>query len=218
MKLFKYPIFVLAISCVAVSASGQVPTSQLETRDGLMYLAGTDKPYTGAVLDPGETQGNVKDGKRVGQWLSWYPDGEKRMEFNYNDGLPASRTLWHENGTISSKTLYDDDGKITNWMRHWDDNGTLREEHEWLAGVEHGKARLFDHKGNLQRSATYRDGEKDGAEIWYYADGSKLWETRYEMGERTGTWTQYNPKGELTAQSTWQKGKLVSRVNPHEGH
>ena len=66
-----------------------------------------------------------------------------------------------------------------------------------------------------------------GTETWYYEDGSKQWETQYELGRKVGAethwspdgetvwawehavdgtslWTQYWPDGRKKAQSTWR--------------
>jgi hypothetical protein len=66
-----------------------------------------------------------------------------------------------------------------------------------------------------------------GTETWYYEDGKKQWEVRYELGRKVGTethwspdsqpvwswehaedgtsvWTQYWPNGEKKAESTWR--------------
>jgi antitoxin component YwqK of YwqJK toxin-antitoxin module len=66
-----------------------------------------------------------------------------------------------------------------------------------------------------------------GTETWYYEDGQKQWEVRYELGRKVGTethwspdgkpawswehaedgtslWTQYWPNGEKKAESIWR--------------
>jgi antitoxin component YwqK of YwqJK toxin-antitoxin module len=69
-----------------------------------------------------------------------------------------------------------------------------------------------------------------GTETWYYEDGQKQWETRWELGRKVGTetrwsadgqvlwtwehgedgrsvWTQYWSNGEKKAESTWRHFK-----------
>ena len=203
---------------VPMVALGQVRSDQLETRDGLLYRVGEDTPYTGDVQDTGELAGRVEDGKRMGEWTTYFPNGQRGMVEVYEAGIRTERISWYENGAMSSRTYFDAEGGITGLMQHWDRQGNLREAHEWENGVEHGDAKLYDHNGALLRSATFVDGEPHGAVTWWYPDGSKRWETHFDRGIRTGTWTQYDREGGAFMTSTWSDGKLVSRRGMHDDH
>lgn len=218
MRIITVLTALAAFVLISPTATAQVTSDELEQRDGLYYRTGQPAPFTGLVENPGESRGNVENGERVGEWTWWYPDGQRALLISYDDGTPLNQTRWHENGQVSSRTTYDDEGRITGLMQHWDVNGTLRDAHEWEAGMEHGEARQYDHNGNLLRTAYYVDDKKHGTETWWYTDGTKRWEIHFDEGARTGTWTQYDPDGQVQMQSVWADGKLISRNSPHAGH
>ena len=59
-------------------------------------------------------QGNVKDGKKVGKWTSWYENGLKWTDRNYKDGKEDGKsTEWFANGQIKTEGNYKD-GKQDN--------------------------------------------------------------------------------------------------------
>lgn len=203
---------------LAVGGQAQVAQADLEQRDGLWYEKGTETPYSGPVAEPERMEGRMEDGHRVGEWVWYYPSGQREYLMVYSDeGQPLRAEGWHPNGNKDSERTFKE-GQVDGPMRHWDHNGVLRQEHHFKAGQPHGKDTLWDHNGALLYTATYVEGKLDGPAIWWYPDGQKRWETHYAMGERTGTWAQYAPDGDLRMRSEWDNGTLVSRHNPHADH
>ena len=59
-----------------------VTKKELENREGIDYLKGSDTPYTGKVFALYENgkkkqEGNLKDGKMAGLWVGWHENGKK---------------------------------------------------------------------------------------------------------------------------------------------
>lgn len=55
----------------------------------------------------GEVKGCFKNRKRVGKWIWFYKNGNKRFEGNYKDGQKTGEWIYyHENGMIGEKSLY----------------------------------------------------------------------------------------------------------------
>ncbi|HMB92648.1 MAG TPA: toxin-antitoxin system YwqK family antitoxin [Rhodothermales bacterium] len=203
---------------LAAGVQAQVAQADLEQREGLWYDKDSETPYTGLVAEPDRMEGRMEAGKRVGEWVWYYPSGQREFLMVYDDeGQRVRAEGWHPNGNKDSERRFKD-GQVDGVMRHWDHNGVLRQEHHFKAGQPHGKDTLWDHNGALLYTATYVEGKLDGPAIWWYTDGQKRWETLYAMGERTGTWAQYAPDGDLLMQSEWKDGSLVSRHNPHGNH
>ena len=64
-----------------------VDWEETEEREGIMYLKGSDTPYTGKTFRFWENgqkdrEGNYKDGKMNGLWMAWYENGQKQGEEN----------------------------------------------------------------------------------------------------------------------------------------
>ena len=62
-----------------------VNRDELEEREGIIYLKGSDTPYTGkffVLRKNGQKEGeaNFKDGKYDGLWVAWHKNGKKGAE------------------------------------------------------------------------------------------------------------------------------------------
>ena len=81
-----------------------VNAEELEPREGVVYLKGSDTPYTGKIfsLYPSgkrEQEAHYKNGKPEGLYVEWYKNGQKAGEWNYKDGKrDGLQVYWHENG------------------------------------------------------------------------------------------------------------------------
>jgi antitoxin component YwqK of YwqJK toxin-antitoxin module len=78
----------------------------LEWRKDIVYLKGSDTPYTGKVSrfhhENGQkrSEGNYKDGKAEGLWVSWHENGQKSWEGNLKEGeeVEGSAKYWNSKG------------------------------------------------------------------------------------------------------------------------
>lgn len=172
----------------------QVNEHDLEERDGLLYHGDDAEPYTGPVVGDDRLTGQVKAGKREGEWIWRYDSGANQYMMTYADG--------------------ERDGP----RREWAKSGRLIHETWFANGKEDGKETLRTQDGDLLYTANHTSGELDGEVTWWYSEDRKRWETNYDKGKRTGTWSQYDPDGNLLMESIWMDGELVSRYNPHGEH
>ena len=81
----------------------EVNFEELEERESITYLKGSDTPYTGKAFTFYENgqkwqEVNYKNGKPDGLWVSWHENGEKRGEGNIKDGKQISKKWWHNKG------------------------------------------------------------------------------------------------------------------------
>ena len=65
--------------------------TDVQDRDGVIYLPNKTKPFTGENLckyenGQNKSKGKVKDGKRNGKWTYWHENGQIKEERNYKDG------------------------------------------------------------------------------------------------------------------------------------
>lgn len=82
---------------------------QLETRDGLIYAAGEDVPFSG--LNEGH-----------------YANGNRWFRIPIKNGMPDGKAeFWYENGNKKSEILYVK-GVIVGIQRKWSEDGRLVEE------------------------------------------------------------------------------------------
>ena len=137
---------------------------ELEEREGIMYLKGSDTLYTGKVYelhDNGQKsyKGKYKEGKEDGLQTSWYENGQKESEGIYADGK--------ENGLHTE----------------WHDNGKKRMEGNYKDGKKDGLYVSWYESGQKEREGNYKDGEKEGLHVLWFSNGQKWSEENYNKGE-----------------------------------
>ena len=107
----------------------------LEEREGLVYIKGSDTPYTGKhsiFYENGYelVEGNYKDGKLDGLGVEWDAKGQKKTEFLFKNGKEDGlQLMWHENGQKKSEENFKDGELIS--KKYWNSKGeevaTLKE-------------------------------------------------------------------------------------------
>ena len=103
----KYLIIIFLLLSPSVSWSEDIDWNDLVQRDGLYYEKFTDVPFTGNSI--GKYQGKISKGKREGEWLEYYEDGQLHYKSNYKDGKQDGEWLsYYENGQLYSKSNHKD--------------------------------------------------------------------------------------------------------------
>ena len=82
-----------------------VSVEEIEPREDLAYVKGSDTPYTGkvfALYEKGhkKSEGNFKGGKLDGPSVLWHKNGQKKSEGNFKDGneVEGSTKFWNNKG------------------------------------------------------------------------------------------------------------------------
>ena len=94
-------ILLVLMSLVSFSSWGET-MNDLVQREGTYYKKFSDVPFTGKV--EGRDQGNIKNGKLEGPWISYYSNGQQLAKGNFKNG--KSDGLWlsyHDNGQLGAK-------------------------------------------------------------------------------------------------------------------
>ena len=116
-----------------------VSVEEIEPREGLAYVKGSDTPYTGkfyGLYDNGQKrwEGNYKDGEQEGLWVAWHKNGQKLSEANFKGGKEDGLEVWwHENGQKRSEQNYKDGRKVEGSEKYWNSKGEPvdSEEEAW---------------------------------------------------------------------------------------
>ena len=118
-----------------------VNKKELESREDIVYLKGSDTPYTGKVYGLYENgqklfEVNYKYGKREGLITAWHDNGLKKTEGNYKDGkFEGLYVWWHDNGQKSGEGNFKN-GKKDGVFTNWHDNGQKQLEVKYKHGEE----------------------------------------------------------------------------------
>ena len=162
------PLFVLAISLplllggcekftvepVAVQKAIEgVNAEEVEEREDIVYLKGSDTPYTGKVFRFHENgqmarETSWKEGKQDGLGVTWYENGQKNGEVNWKNGKKDGLALhWHESGQKKGEANYKDD-KRDGLVVEWHENGQKLFEGNFKDGEEvEGSVKYWNSKG-----------------------------------------------------------------------
>lgn len=87
-------------------------SGDLTARDGLTYVKGEDKPFTGKRVkfhENGRKKLEVEylDGKKHGKFTMWHDDGQKWVEGEYRNGKKDGKfTIWRKNGEKFGEAIY----------------------------------------------------------------------------------------------------------------
>ncbi len=128
-------------------------------------------------------QGFYKDGKKQGEWIVYY-----------------------KNGNIKSKSFYKDNhifGPVTTYYK----DGTIREQGRWERNKWVGDYRYYYPNGKLKFMWHYdKSGKRTGKQVYYYDSGKKYVEGTWSGGKENGWIKEYYPSGQLHVVSLWKNG------------
>lgn len=159
-----------------VDSNGKLTTTQY-------YKNGQTKSIEHTVKsDPKSPIWTVKDGVLEG----WYENGQKSVEYVYNNGVMESCDRWHTNGVKSHEDIYTifGDTRIGTHSK-WNENGQLMETHNTRNGFWHG------------------------LQVWYRPDGIKEREIVDNLDTGLRLERNYRPDGTLYCQKAYDMNKSI---------
>lgn len=169
----KRPTFTLKlfVFCLVPLECWGMSINDIVFRDGLYFQKFSDVPFTGQ-LDEGLIRGSIKDGKRIGQWVEFWENGQLRSKGNYkNDQFHGHWVRYHENGELDRKRNYRN-GVLDGPSISYFDNGQLGCDGSFKDGENHGEWTCYYRNGQLESKSSYINGKLDGVVVTYETDGT----------------------------------------------
>jgi antitoxin component YwqK of YwqJK toxin-antitoxin module len=180
---------------------------------------------------------NFVNGVRSGKWTWWYPNGEKRLEANFNnDKLDGEVLEYRQDGQQAAKDTYIDGLQLVkkvSWytlgQKHFEgqvlQSSDLPEpSYNWWNGsvaiapakpvektLQHGTWIEWYQSGHKKAEAQHDHGLSVGRFTWWYENGQKQAEVDYRGGLLAGTWVTWHPNGQKESQAMFKDGELVDR-------
>lgn len=183
-------------------------------------------------------EGNYVNGKPIGLFKFFYPDGHKKALINNLDsGKVTYATLFHENGNLMAKGKYLKQQKDSLWQYFDQENGKLLSEEFYSDGKKQGIVKTYYPSGEVAEEVTYKNdvkdgpwkqyftdgaikgkgtyvnGEPDGMYIMYHINGNVQVSGKYAAGEKEGVWVYLSSIGQMEKKEIYQKGLLISEEN-----
>lgn len=174
-----------------------------------------------------------KQGRRQGQWVDFYANGQKRYEgqfkndrctgeFKYYDekgnlkaintfdrsGEKALNKTFDPNGTLVATGNYINQKKEGEWRYFSRDNGKLILVEENKNGKIHGNSTVYYETGMIMMERQFIDNQLEGHAKVYYPSGALKEEGDYHKGEKTGVWKTFNEDGDIISSENFSAPEL----------
>lgn len=130
-----------------------------------------------------------------------YVDGELHGEWT---------DYWPATGNLRRTGRMEHDLKVGLWRANRED-GSLKAEREFVAGVQEGTETLYDENGSRIAENHYVDGVQEGPQRSWFSNGQLQAEGVMRAGLREGPWTYYSPDGAVNEAwtGTYREGQRV---------
>jgi len=157
---------IATLGCAQRSPSERVLIADLEQREDVNYLR--DQPFTGSAyyLDKDGAplvMRSYVEGKREGEWMSWYADG-----------------VLHKSGNTLN-------GEEHGQYREYYPDGTLHYEYHYDRGAKTGKWLSWYEDGKPYTERNFKNNQLDGELVYWLEDGTLKKKERYSKGRMIST-------------------------------
>ena len=143
------------------------------------------------------------DGKTKHGWFQEFTSKGKlkARQFFIHDTLHDTTQLFYPDGRIKTIQVYNKGLKTGCW-KEYNKEGGLVSEINFKDGVLHGNSKEYTYRtGKLLTNITYKEGQKDGVEEVYYANGQLKSRCRYDQGRPVPGIEEFTEKGKLIKNS-----------------
>jgi len=148
------------------------------------------------------------NGKLHGKYISYYDNGGKMSERNYENGKYHGEYIqYYRNGNIRTVDNFILDKKHGESIEYDEDNRVIQKCH-YISGLLHGEFTVYYDNGNLKQECNYKNGERHGKYTDYHENGNLRIECDYEDGKLHGRYVEYYEDGKTKEERSYVYNKL----------
>lgn len=161
LRHFKLKSFLFVCVLLISGCSNNNQSSQIEDRDGLLYLQGEDELFSGKIVDTLAQrilEYEVVDGKKNGEFKISSISGAVMMAGNIKNNL--NEGLWryyYPNGQVESAGNFEKNLSVGKWIWYFE-NGKIREVGYYKSGKKDGDWTIYNEEGDVARKIYFKDG------------------------------------------------------------
>ena len=221
----KFRLIALVLLCFSLTCTAQNKIDKQGLRQG--HWIKTDKDGSRIF------EGNFENGKEVGTFTYYYPDGTVKMRNTFTEpGRYCKHEAYDKKGKLMATGFYNQKNRDGEW-RFYNEKGKVVKIASYKMGIKEGAHIIFNANGDTAEISTWKDNHRDGR--WWKRIGEKGWIAgRYEKGLMQGRLAEYGNDGKIvregnykdgakdgkyryfengncTIDETWQKGILADR-------
>mgnify|MGYP003388214696 CR=1 FL=1 len=149
--------------------------------------------------------GKILNGKKIGLWVNWYENGQKKSTKTFVDGvLYGEHSYWYEDGKLEKICNHCGTGVVKLWY----ENGQIKKDGFYEEGLLNGVCEYYYENGNLKERSIFKKGEYFGlVEKYYENDNLKTRFTKTE-GKLIGDYESYYETGLLKKRCFYKGGEV----------
>jgi len=222
------PLIFLAFNLYSKSIQ-RINFNKLENRNGLFYLKGTKKLYSGNTFEycsngKISNKKNLKNGKLGGKEEGWYCNGKKERVIYYYKYHKLVNIDFDKkfNEFIKKNSDKKDDELQKDWktyrdkldIRYYDKkyliwylNGVEKINTFYKKGKINGKYLLRWHNGNKMAESFYVNGKREGKSLTWWNNKKLLSEKYYQGDKLKGEYKEWYKNGILKRKLFYKNGK-----------
>ncbi len=130
-------------------------------------------------------EGRYLDGKKIGIWTAWFPNGVMKNRITFENGRPFGKAImYHDNGKVFEEGLWKNNRWIGDYKMYYD-NGEVQHEFKFNTS-----------------------GKRDGTQIYHAENGQEIIKGEMKDGKEVGTWEEHYDNGDLRAEMVFNDGTL----------
>jgi antitoxin component YwqK of YwqJK toxin-antitoxin module len=168
INLMKYLIIISYLLCTSIGWSKDISWYDLEVRDGLYYEKSKNVLFTGEMN--GKELGKIIKGKKEGEWLEYWDNGQLYSRKNYKDGK--------YDGKYSSYYESKKDGELLDYY----ESGVLNWKETFKKGIIEGQSLIYFETGTLWYNTNFKNGKRHGEYLKYNSNGKLIEKKFYKEG------------------------------------
>lgn len=130
-------------------------------------------------------EGRYQDGRKIGIWTAWFPNGVMKNRITFENGRPYGKAImYHDNGKVFEEGL-------------WQNN-------RWI-----GPYKMYFDNGEVQHDFNFnKSGKREGVQKYYADNGTEIIKGEMKDGKEVGTWEEHYDNGDLRAEMVFNDGTL----------
>ena len=102
--------------------------------------------------------GFISEGYKVGKWIDYYANGNRKGEFMYKNGLMnGPYTIWYKN-KVKGEYGFHKNNKKDKLIIKWDQKGLKLSSVTFKEDLFHGEVIFFNSDGSVKYSGIYKEG------------------------------------------------------------
>ena len=176
-------LVVVPITSLAQPDPSKINQFEGDRRVGYWEITGSMAEKEDYAPNAKYQEGAYENGRRVGKWIIYFPNGNKRIVMTFKRGLVNGLyEEYYEDGGLFERGVWNH-GKNCDTLTRYYPDGKLRQVF------------LFDTRG-----------KRDGIQTYYHPNGEKELEGNFKQGRESGEFVRFYADGTVKTKMTFNNG------------